>query len=137
MIKRSLVFVALLAVAIPAGSMGAVLPVIDPPGMLRAGAAVVDASWHLGSSQGQYADTRAVPGPDVEVDPYGHATYKANSYGLGSEITTRALIIEDAQGDRVAVVTNDLYIPQDLLTRRVSSLLAEHDVLVAAGLTLV
>ena len=134
MLKRSLVLIALLAVAVPGASIGGILPTIEPSGTLRAGAAVVDASWHVGASQGQYADTREVPGEDVEVDPFGHSTYKALSYGLGSEITTRALIVEDADGDRVAVVTNDLYIPQDLLTRRVGSLLAEHDVLVAAGL---
>lgn len=94
----------------------------------------MDASWHLGASQGQYADARSVPGPDVPVDPYGHSTWKASSYGLASRSTTRALVVEDSEGKRVAIITHDLYLPQDLLTRRVAGLLQQHDRDVSLGL---
>lgn len=129
--RRVAILVLTVLAALPAGARAAAP---QATGRTRAGAAVVDASWHLGASQGQYADPREIPGDDVPVDPYAHSGWKMSSYGLGSRITTRALVVEDTAGDRVAIVTHDLYLPQDLLTRRVGSLLAEHDRLVSLGL---
>ena len=37
--------------------------------------------------------------------------------------------MDDGDGGRWALVTNDLYIPQDLVNQRVATLLAEHDLL--------
>lgn len=103
----------------------------DGQGITRAGAAVVDASWRLGAAQGQYADTRGV---SRGVDPYERATYKQLADEMASRTTTRALVVEDFEGDRVAIVTNDLYLPQTLLTRHLAGKLVEHDRLVSLGL---
>ena len=96
------------------------------PARARAGVAVVDASWHVGASQGQYADDGSFAG-DHGVDPYVSATRRAASTGLQSRISVRALVVQGRNGGRTAIVANDLYLPQDLLNRRVASLLAEHD----------
>jgi hypothetical protein len=88
----------------------------------KAGVAVVDATWHVGASGGQYADD----GPPTQapgIDPYTHSTKKRISDGVGLRTSVRALVIEDAKGDRVAIVSHDLYLPQDLLQRRLGSIL--------------
>jgi hypothetical protein len=102
-------------------------------GVARAGVASVDASWHLGASGGQFSDTGFPVGPDM-VDPHLHATRKQPTQEIASRILTRALLVEGADGHRVAVVANDLYLPNDLLNRRVGQLLELHDAEVAAGL---
>ncbi len=99
----------------------------------RAGVAVKDATWHVGASAGQFTDDTGPVGADG-IDPYAHTTKKRISDGVGLRTSTRALVVVDTQGDRVAIVANDLYLPQDLLNRRVASLLAEHDRLVRLGL---
>lgn len=104
-----------------------------PAGAARAGVAVRDASWHLGASAGQFAATGAGIARDAGFDPYGHSVKKVGSDTLGTRVTTRALVVEDGDGRRVGVVSNDLYLPNDLLHRRVAQLLAEHDALVQAG----
>jgi hypothetical protein len=97
---------------------------------VRAGAAVVDSTAQLGYSAGQYASDGTSVG-DHGVNPFTQSTRRAPSYGLESRETVRALVVEgpDGQGDtkRVAIVANDLYIPQDLLNRRIAQILAEHD----------
>ncbi|MBW3619400.1 MAG: hypothetical protein KY461_04095 [Actinobacteria bacterium] len=124
-----------------------------PWGGTRAGVASVDASWHLGASGGQFAEHQAPPGssgtpgeelldgeaPDGPgeqeyVDPFLHAKRKRPTRGLQSRILTRAMVVEDAAGDRVAIVGNDLYLPNDLVNRRVAQLLEQHDLAVEAGL---
>lgn len=106
---------------------------------LRAGAAVVDASWHVGASQGQYAGEG--PGPfdqrngDTGVDPHVHATTSRPTNGVESRSTVRALVLDDGDGGRWALVTNDFYIPQDLLNQRVATLLEQHDLLHPDGAT--
>jgi len=109
------------------------LTALSQPDMtpLRAGAATVDATWHVGASQGQYSDY----GPGVHdldegtVDPHAHALLSNPTHGIESRDTVRALVMDDGDGGRWALVTNDLYIPQDLVNQRVASLLAEHDLL--------
>jgi hypothetical protein len=98
-----------------------------------AGVAVMDATWHVGASGGQYADDTGPVGADG-VDPYMHSTKKRISDGVGLRTSTRALVVQDKQGDRIAIVGTDLYLPQDLLQRRVGSLLQQHDQKVALGL---
>lgn len=124
-----------LAVAVAVGVLPALPALTAAAGSggtpLRAGAATVDATWHVGASQGQYSDY----GPGVHdldegtVDPYAHALLSNPTHGIESRDTVRALVMDDGDGGRWALVTNDLYIPQDLVNQRVATLLAEHDLL--------
>jgi hypothetical protein len=98
-----------------------------------AGVAKIDASWHVGASAGQYASD-GTPVGDHGVDPTTHSVRRAPSYGLQSRTWTRALVIQGSNGKRTAIVSNDLYIPQDFVNRRVGGLLAEYDRAVALGL---
>jgi hypothetical protein len=95
-------------------------------GGLQAGVAVVDASWHVGASAGQYASDGTFAG-DHGLDPTVHSVRRAASYGIQSRLTVRALVIQGPDGRRVAIVKNDLYIPQDLLYRRTALLLEQGD----------
>src|SRR5688500_14007647 len=93
---------------------------------VRAGAAAVDASWHVGASAGQYAGDCTLepeagchsvdPSSDT-FDPTVHAYRRRPSYGIQSRLSTRAIVIEGPSGERNAIVKNDLYIPQDLVYR--------------------
>src|SRR3712207_4799500 len=90
-------------------------------GQLRAGTGQADASWHVGASAGQYASTRA---DTFHVDPHTHQVKNAPSYGVQSRLTMRAVVVEEAGGERFAVVKHDLYLSQDLLYRRAAQLMA-------------
>ena len=79
----------------------------------RAGVAVVDATWHVGASAGQFTEDTGPLGAEG-VDPYLHSGKKRISDGVALRTSTRALVLADRQVDRVAVVSNDLYLPQDL-----------------------
>src|SRR5262244_930777 len=81
---------------------------------VRAGVAKMEATWHVGAPAGQYASDGASVGTDY-YDPNNFSTRRTASYGLQGGNWTRALIIEGADGQRVAVVVNDHYIPQDLV----------------------
>jgi glycerophosphoryl diester phosphodiesterase len=104
-------------------------PPAAPTGQARAGVAIKDASWHLGASAGQFSATGVGIARDRGYDPYGHSVRKVGSDTLGTRITTRALVVEGANGRRIAIASNDLYLPNDLLHRRTAQLLAEHDAL--------
>ena len=95
---------------------------------IRAGAAAVDATWHVGASAGQYASDPQIDPAEREIDPAAHATSKRGSYGVQSRLQARALVIEGADGARVAIVKNDLYIPQDLLWRRTAQILESRNI---------
>jgi hypothetical protein len=105
----------------------------EAPPVARAGVASVDGSWHLGASGGQFSATEAPFSPD-RFDPHLHATKKRPADAIASRIVTRALVVDGADGDRVAVVANDLYLPNDLLNRRVADLLTDNDRAVGLGL---
>jgi hypothetical protein len=97
------------------------------PGVLLAGAAVVDDTWHVGAGAGQYGGdgspvANAVLGD--ETDPSLHGTKKVPSYGIQARLTTRALVVQGTNGERIALLKTDNYLAQDLLLRRVSQLLA-------------
>jgi Neutral/alkaline non-lysosomal ceramidase, N-terminal len=93
-------------------------------GQIKAGVATVDATWHVGASAGQYATTKADGGdPFHEFDPHGHQLKNAPSYGVQSRLEVRALVVQGPDGTKVALVKNDLYIPQDLLWRRAAQLI--------------
>jgi hypothetical protein len=111
------------------GVADAVRAAVAPAPAVKAGAAVVDATWNVGAVAGQYASPNPaglqgfVTGGDV--DPHTHARIKEKSYGTHSRLTVRAVVVEGADGQRVALVKSDNYLAQDLLLRRVGQLLEE------------
>ena len=93
---------------------------------LKAGVGEADASWHVGSGAGQHASA----GSFVDqhgFDPGVHSYHFSRSYGVQSRLKVRAIVVEGPDGERVAIVKNDLYIPQDLLYRRTAQLLEAGD----------
>ena len=100
-------------------------------GQILAGAAVKDATWHVGASAGQYAsgdeiDENDAGGAFVSLhspDPHSHSIRRNPSYGVQSRLTARAIVVEGTDGQKFALVKNDLYIPQDLLWRRTAQIL--------------
>jgi hypothetical protein len=141
---RAVVCVLLLGLAPPAGAASDVALAV--PGLLqdtaaalptkvtRAGVASVDASWHVGAGGGQFAEEQPAAVYDGQVDPFLHATKKRPARGIQSRTVTRALVVEGINEERFAVVANDLYLPNDLLNRRVAQLLEQHDLAVTSGL---
>ncbi|HWB65722.1 MAG TPA: hypothetical protein VG708_02685 [Mycobacteriales bacterium] len=92
---------------------------------LRAGAATVDATWHVGASAGQYAAT--INGNDIkgEWDPNVASVLKRSSYGVASRLSMTAIVLQDGHGDPpIALVRDDNYLAQDMLVRRVGQILA-------------
>jgi hypothetical protein len=92
-------------------------------GQVKAGVGVVDATWHVGASAGQYAHERDPSQPFT--DPSQQATLKKASYGIQARLQARAIVVEGGDGKRVALLKNDLYIPQDLLYRRTAQILEQ------------
>jgi hypothetical protein len=117
--------IAVLSVTLVAG-LASAAPATSTDGRVRAGAAAVDASWHVGASAGQYATDGSFVGAHG-VDPATHSYRRSASYGIQSRLQARALVVEGPDGNRVALVKNDLYIPQDLLYRRTAQLLEQGD----------
>ena len=123
------------------GSVGAATPV-----GVRAGVGVVDATWNVGASAGQYASQR--PGLEIDdwleslqdyevpsidphplltsdTDPNLHATKRKPSYGVQSRLTVRAIVVAGTTGAPIALVKSDNYLAQDLVVRRAGQLLAK------------
>ncbi len=109
-------------------------PAIDNPPFtgeshIRAGVGVVDDTWQVGACAGQYCDTN----DDIqvrnllsgEIDPFFYHRAKDKSYGVQSRLTTRAIVVEGANGKRIALLKTDNYLAQDMLLRRVGQLLDE------------
>ena len=88
---------------------------------VRAGVGVVDGTYHVGSSAGQYASTR--DGGYGDVDPHLQQVKNQASYGVQSRESVRALVVRGADGTYVALVSDDHYIPQDALWRRTAQIL--------------
>lgn len=115
----------------PSGAAVAALPSTipvpaTPATTVRAGVAKVDATWHVGAGAGQYAGDRLSDGVH-QVDPSVLSLRREPSYGIQSRSYVRALLVEGTDGTRWAAVTNDLYIPQDLVNQRVAQILrTEH-----------
>jgi hypothetical protein len=97
----------------------------DEPG-LRVGVAAVDATGPVGAGAGQYTE-KEPPGAGLatggDVDPFLSSTTQRPSYGVQSRLDYRALVIEGADGERVALVKSDSYLVQDLLSRRAAQIL--------------
>jgi hypothetical protein len=111
-----LALVAAAILLVPASSASA--------GQVRAGAAVVDGTYHVGNSAGQYASTR--DGGYGNVDPHMQQVKNQASYGVQARESVRALVIEGADGNYIALVSDDHYIPQDALWRRTAQLLDQQ-----------
>lgn len=101
----------------------------EPPAgatRVRAGVAVVDMTPDVGYCAGQYCDyaTDTLGGlVKGELDPFLTHKLKHASYGVQSRLTARALVVEGANGKRVALLKTDNYLAQDMLLRRVGQLL--------------
>src|SRR3954454_22587427 len=93
---------------------------------VKAGVAVVDTSWHVGASAGQYASDGTFVDTDQGVDPTMHSTKRRSSYGIQSRLSARAVVTQGSNGKFVALVKYDNYIPEDLLHRRVAQILEAH-----------
>jgi hypothetical protein len=102
------------ALALPAAA------VAKGPGV-QAGAAVLDGTYHVGSSAGQYASTR--DGGYGDVDPHAQQVKNQASYGVQSRESVRALVVKGTDGNLIALVSDDHYIPQDALWRRTAQIL--------------
>lgn len=92
-------------------------------GQVQAGAAVLDGTYNVGSSAGQYASTKAEG--YGEYDPHLQQVKNQASYGVQSRETIQALVVKGAGGAYAALVSNDHYVPQDALWRRTAQLASE------------
>src|SRR5258706_12440683 len=90
-------------------------------GQVQAGAAVLDGTYHVGNSAGQYASTR--DGGYGDVDPNAQQVKNQASYGVESRESVRAIVVKGTDGKYVALVSDDHYIPQDALWRRTAQIL--------------
>ena len=95
-----------------------------PAPVVQAGAAAVDATYRVGNSAGQYAPWRSEGWGDV--DPHFQQTKNQASYGVQSRLSTRALVVKGTDGQLVALVSNDHYIPQDAMWRRTAQILDQR-----------
>src|SRR5689334_10265240 len=80
---------------------------------VKAGAAVLDGTYHVGNSAGQYASTR--DGGYGDYDPHAQQVKNQASYGFQSRESVRAIVVKGNDGKLLAIVTDDHYIPQDAL----------------------
>src|SRR5437868_3089078 len=110
--------------------------VAQADGQVRAGAAVVDGTYHVGNSAGQYASTR--DSGYGNVDPHAQQVKNQASYGVQSRETVRAIVVRGGDGHYVAIVSDDHYIPQDALWRRTAQLVSAdtHGVINEKNLTM-
>ena len=98
-----------------------------PATSLCAGVGVMDATWHVGAGAGQYASSSYDNPTDVsqEWDPSVQHVAQQSSYGVASRLSIRAIVVRDGKGDPpIALVKDDNYLAQDMLTRRVGQILA-------------
>jgi hypothetical protein len=92
---------------------------------MRAGVGVADATWHVGAGAGQYASDTDPTDLSSEWDPNVEHVKQQSSYGVASRLSIRAIVLQDGRGGPpIALVKDDNYLAQDMLTRRVGQLLA-------------
>src|SRR3954468_20288704 len=106
---------ALAALALPAAAQA--------DGHVQAGVGIVDGTYHVGSSAGQYASTR--DGGYGDVDPHMQQVKNQASYGVQSRESIRAIVIKGTDGKLIALVSDDHYIPQEALWRRTAQILSD------------
>ncbi|MEQ1439147.1 hypothetical protein AAG565_07270 [Fontimonas sp. SYSU GA230001] len=93
---------------------------------VRAGVGVVDMTPDVGYCAGQYCDyaTDTFGGlAGQDLDPFLTHKSKHASYGVQSRLTARAIVVEGANGKRIALLKTDNYLAQDMLLRRVGQIL--------------
>jgi hypothetical protein len=100
----------------------AIAPNAFAAGQVQAGAAVVDGTYNVGSSAGQYASTR--DGGLGDPDPHAQSVKNQASYGVQSRETVRALVVKGGDGGIVALLSDNHYIPQDALFKRTAQLVS-------------
>jgi hypothetical protein len=94
---------------------------------LRAGVAVVDASWHVGAGGGQYASSPDPTDPKrSEWDPNVESVKQLPTYGVASRLTVRAIVLKSPGQPPVALVKDDNYLSQDMVIRRAAQILAQR-----------
>lgn len=91
--------------------------------VLCAGAASVDMTWHVGAGQGQYG-SEGNGYTSGRWDPFHHQTKQVPTHGIQSRTLAKALVVQGPDGEKVAYVKTELYLQQDVLTRRVAELVA-------------
>src|SRR5437016_11400367 len=89
--------VALFALALP--------PMASATPNVQAGAAVLDGTYRVGNSAGQYASTR--DGGYGDVDPHLQQVKNQASYGVQSRENVRALVVKGTDGNLVAMASDD------------------------------
>jgi hypothetical protein len=111
------------------------VPGVDGPGAtpppageakVRVGVGVTDMTPEVGYCAGQYCDyaTDTLGGLiSGDFDPFLTHKLKHASYGVQSRLTARAIVVEGADGRRIALLKTDNYLAQDMLQRRVAQLL--------------
>lgn len=95
-------------------------------GVFCAGAFSVDTTWHTGAGQGQYgSDGNGLT--SGKFDPFHHQTKQVPSDGVQSRTFTKAIVMKGPDGTKTAFVKTELYLQQDVLTRRVAQLVSGAD----------
>ncbi|MCU1587938.1 MAG: hypothetical protein JWN31_1431 [Frankiales bacterium] len=118
-------FLAAIALTLVAGGLS--VASAAPQVGLLAGVGVVDATWHVGASAGQYASSQDLSNPvQSEWDPSLQHVKNASSYGVASRLSIRAIVLQSPGQAPVALVKNDNYLAQDMLARRAGQILAAH-----------
>ncbi|HVF53510.1 MAG TPA: neutral/alkaline non-lysosomal ceramidase N-terminal domain-containing protein [Actinomycetota bacterium] len=114
-----------LVVALPA------VPAAASPceGRFCVGAASTDMTWHVGAGQGQLGGEGNGVTAD-KFDPFHHQTKMVPTDGIQARNFAKAIVVQGADGTKVAYVKTDLYLQQDVLTRRVAQLIEGTDDLV-------
>lgn len=83
-------------------------------------------TWHTGSGQGQYG-TEGNGLTSGEFDPFHHQTKMVPTDGIQSRLFAKAIVVKGADGQKIAYAKTELYLQQDLLTRRVAELVSGAD----------
>jgi hypothetical protein len=92
---------------------------------LRVGYGQADDTWQVGAGAGQYASKAPPTADGSDIDPQQHSISQADSYGVASRLSMRAIVLEGTNHQRIALVKSDHYLAQNLLLRRAGQLLAE------------
>ena len=115
---------ALIAVALTAGGVAGAAPGAKAWHGLLAGVGVADATWHVGAGAGQYASDQSAD-LNGEWDPNLQHFKQASSYGVASRLSMRAIVLQSPGALPIALVKDDNYLAQDMLSRRAAQILQQ------------
>ena len=116
------ILISLVAVALMTGGVAVAKPDQGAWHGLLAGVGVADATWHVGAGAGQYASDQSAD-LNGEWDPNLQHFKQASSYGVASRLSMRAIVLQSPGGLPVAIVKDDNYLAQDMLSRRAAQIL--------------